>query len=141
MNARASNALGRPPEETSAAATGTVATRPTSTAASTARTATKAKSSHRILITITVTLAATMQAIDNTIANVALPRMQGSLSATQDQMTWVLTSYIVAAAIMIPLSGWLGGQIGRRRVFLVSIVGFTIASAFCGLAQSLPEIV
>jgi MFS transporter, DHA2 family, multidrug resistance protein len=101
----------------------------------------KAKPSHRILITITVTLAATMQAIDNTIANVALPRMQGSLSATQDQMTWVLTSYIVAAAIMIPLSGWLAGQIGRRRVFLISIIGFTISSALCGLAQSLPEIV
>jgi MFS transporter, DHA2 family, multidrug resistance protein len=86
-------------------------------------------------------VAATMQAIDNTIANVALPRMQGSLSATQDQMTWVLTSYIIAAAIMIPLSGWLAGQIGRRRVFLFSIIGFTITSALCGLAQSLPEIV
>jgi DHA2 family multidrug resistance protein len=82
-----------------------------------------------------------MQALDNTIANVALPRIQGSLSATQDQMTWVLTSYIVAAAIMTPLSGWLAGQIGRRRVFLYSVVGFTVASALCGLAQSLPEIV
>lgn len=86
-------------------------------------------------------LASFMQTLDNTIANVALPRMQGSLSATQDQMTWVLTSYIVAAAIMTPLSGWLAGQIGRRRVFLVSIVGFTIASALCGLAQTLPEII
>ncbi len=86
-------------------------------------------------------LASIMQAIDNTIANVALPRIQGSLSATQDQMTWVLTSYIIAAAIMTPLSGWLAGQIGRKRVFLFSIVGFTIASALCGLAQSLPEIV
>ena len=56
-------------------------------------------------------------------------------------MTWVLTSYIIAAAIMTPLSGWLAGQIGRRRVFLFSVVGFTIASALCGLAQSLPEIV
>jgi DHA2 family multidrug resistance protein len=86
-------------------------------------------------------LASIMQALDNTIANVALPRIQGSLSATQDQMTWVLTSYIIAAAIMTPLSGWLAGQIGRRRVFLFSVVGFTIASALCGLAQSLPEIV
>ena len=86
-------------------------------------------------------LASIMQALDNTIANVALPRIQGSLSATQDQMTWVLTSYIIAAAIMTPLSGWLAGQIGRKRVFLFSIVGFTIASALCGLAQSLPEIV
>jgi DHA2 family multidrug resistance protein len=82
-----------------------------------------------------------MQALDTTIANVALPRIQGSLSATQDQMTWVLTSYIVAAAIMTPLSGWLAGQIGRRRVFLVSLLGFTITSAFCGLAQTLPQIV
>ncbi len=86
-------------------------------------------------------LASFMQTLDNTIANVALPRMQGSLSATQDQMTWVLTSYIVAAAIMTPLSGWLAGQIGRQRVFLASIVGFTIASALCGLAQTLPEII
>jgi DHA2 family multidrug resistance protein len=96
---------------------------------------------HRGLITVSVMLASIMQALDNTIANVALPRIQGSLSATQDQMTWVLTSYIIAAAIMTPLSGWLAGQIGRRRVFLISVVGFTIASALCGLAQTLPEIV
>ena len=96
---------------------------------------------HRGLITVSVMLASIMQALDNTIANVALPRIQGSLSATQDQMTWVLTSYIIAAAIMTPLSGWLAGQIGRKRVFLFSIVGFTIASALCGLAGTLPEIV
>ena len=86
-------------------------------------------------------LASIMQSLDNTIANVALPRIQGSLSTTQDQMSWVLTSYIIAAAIMTPLSGWLAGQIGRRRVFLFSIVGFTVASGLCGLSQSLPEIV
>jgi DHA2 family multidrug resistance protein len=96
---------------------------------------------HRVLITLSVMLASIMQALDNTIANVALPRIQGSLSATQDQMTWVLTSYIIAAAIMTPLSGWLAGQVGRKRVFMFSVVGFTIASALCGLAQSLPEIV
>jgi len=95
----------------------------------------------RVLITISVMMASIMQALDNTIANVALPRIQGSLSATQDQMAWVLTSYIIAAAIMTPLSGWLAGQVGRRRVFLFSIVGFTVASMLCGLAQSLPEIV
>jgi DHA2 family multidrug resistance protein len=100
-----------------------------------------AQAPHRVLITLSVMLASIMQALDNTIANVALPRIQGSLSATQDQMTWVLTSYIIAAAIMTPLSGWLAGQIGRKRVFLFSVVGFTIASALCGLAQSLPEIV
>ncbi|MEO8847187.1 MAG: MDR family MFS transporter [Casimicrobiaceae bacterium] len=96
---------------------------------------------HRVFITLSVMLASIMQALDNTIANVALPRIQGSLSATQDQMAWVLTSYIIAAAIMTPLSGWLAGQVGRKRVFLFSIVGFTVASALCGLAQSLPEIV
>jgi MFS transporter, DHA2 family, multidrug resistance protein len=78
----------------------------------------------RTLITLAVIMASFMQAIDTTIANVALPRIQGSLSASQDQMAWVLTSYIIAAAIMTPLSGWLAGQIGRRRVFLFSVGGF-----------------
>jgi MFS transporter, DHA2 family, multidrug resistance protein len=96
---------------------------------------------HRGLITLSVMLASVMQALDNTIANVALPRIQGNLSATQDQMSWVLTSYIVAAAIMTPLTGWLAGRFGRRRIFLWSILGFTLASALCGLAQSLPQIV
>ena len=96
---------------------------------------------HRGLITLSVMLASIMQALDTTIANVALPHIQGSLSATQDQMAWVLTSYIIAAAIMTPLTGWLAGQVGRKRVFLFSVVGFTVASALCGLAQSLPEIV
>ena len=93
------------------------------------------------LITLSVMAATIMQAIDSTIANVALPKMQGTLSATQDQMSWVLTSYIIAAAIMIPLTGWLAGRFGRKKVFLISIVGFTIASALCGLATSLPQIV
>jgi DHA2 family multidrug resistance protein len=93
------------------------------------------------LITISVMMATIMQALDSTIANVALPRMQGTLSATQDEMGWVLTSYIVAAAITIPLTGWLAGQFGRRRVFLISIFVFTVASALCGLAESLPQIV
>jgi DHA2 family multidrug resistance protein len=95
----------------------------------------------RALITVSVMLASVIQSLDNTIANVALPRIQGSLSATQDQMAWVLTSYIVASAIMIPLSGWLAGQIGRKRVFLFSVAGFTVASVLCGLAQSLSQIV
>jgi MFS transporter, DHA2 family, multidrug resistance protein len=86
-------------------------------------------------------LASIMSSLDTTIANVALPRIQGSVSATQDQMAWVLTSYIVAAAIMTPLSGWLSGQIGRNRVFLYSIAGFTVTSMLCGVAQSLPQIV
>jgi DHA2 family multidrug resistance protein len=96
---------------------------------------------NRGLITISVMLATIMQALDTTIANVALPRVQGTLSATQDEMGWVLTSYIVAAAITIPLAGWLASEFGRRKIFLLSIVLFTIASALCGLATSLPQIV
>jgi DHA2 family multidrug resistance protein len=96
---------------------------------------------HRGLITLCVMGASVMQALDTTIANVALPHIQGSLSATQEQMSWVLTSYIVATAIMTPLSGWLAGRMGRRRIFLMSVVGFTVASALCGLAQTLPQIV
>jgi DHA2 family multidrug resistance protein len=96
---------------------------------------------HRAMITLSIMLATIMQALDTTIANVALPHMQGSLQASQDQITWVLTSYIVAAAIALPLTGWLCGRFGRRKVFLVSVVGFTIASALCGLAGSLVEIV
>jgi DHA2 family multidrug resistance protein len=94
-----------------------------------------------LLITLSVMLASIMQALDTTIANVALPHIQGSIAATQDQMAWVLTSYIVSAAVMTPLSGWLAGQFGRKRVFLYSVVGFTAASMFCGVAGSLLQIV
>jgi DHA2 family multidrug resistance protein len=93
------------------------------------------------LITISVMLATVMQSLDTTIANVALPKVQGTLSATQDEMGWVLTSYIVAAAITIPLTGWLANEFGRRKVFLNSIVLFTITSVMCGLATTLPQIV
>ncbi|MDB6091963.1 MAG: EmrB/QacA family drug resistance transporter [Gammaproteobacteria bacterium] len=96
---------------------------------------------NRGLITVSVMLATIMQALDTTIANVALPRVQGTLSATQDEMGWVLTSYIVAAAITIPLTGWLASEFGRRRIFLLSIILFTVASALCGLAASLPQMV
>ncbi|HKR89244.1 MAG TPA: DHA2 family efflux MFS transporter permease subunit [Phenylobacterium sp.] len=93
------------------------------------------------IITAAVMAATTMQSLDTTIANVALPRMQGALSASQDQMGWVLTSYIVAAAITIPLSGWLANAFGKRKVLLVSIVLFTLASLLCGMVTTLPEIV
>ena len=96
---------------------------------------------NRPLITIFIMSAAIMQTIDSTIANVALPKMQGTLSATQDEMAWVLTSYIVAAAIMTPLTGWLAGRFGRKNVFLISVAGFTSASALCGIATNLPEMV
>jgi len=86
-------------------------------------------------------LANIMQGVDNTIANVALPHIQGSLSASQDQIAWVLTSYIVAAAITMPLTGWLAGRLGIKYVFLACVGGFTIASALCGAAASLEQLV
>ena len=96
---------------------------------------------HRALITACAMLATLMQALDSTIANVALPYMQGSLSATSDQITWVLTSYIVAAAIMTAPVGWLSARFGRKNLFLVCLVGFTAASMLCGVAQSLEQMV
>jgi DHA2 family multidrug resistance protein len=96
---------------------------------------------HKGMITLAIMLATIMQALDTTIANVALPHMQGSLQASQDQITWVLTSYIVASAITLPITGWLCSQWGRRKVFIVSVIGFTVASALCGFATSLGMIV
>lgn len=92
-------------------------------------------------ITLSVMLTTIMQALDTTIANVALPHMQGSMGATQDQISWVLTSYIVAAAICMPLTGFLSARFGRKKLFLLSVVGFTLASMLCGAAQSLNQIV
>ncbi|MGO8024296.1 DHA2 family efflux MFS transporter permease subunit [Rhizobium leguminosarum] len=96
---------------------------------------------NRGAITACVILAVIMQALDTTIANVALPYIQGSVSASADQINWVLTSYIVAAAIMTPPSGFLAAKFGRKRVLLVAIAGFVAASVLCGLAQSLNQIV
>jgi MFS transporter, DHA2 family, multidrug resistance protein len=96
---------------------------------------------HRGLITLSVMLATIMQVLDTTIANVALPNMTGDLDASQDTINWVLTSYIVAAAIMTPLTGWLSDRFGRRELFLVSVAGFTITSMLCGVAWSLPAMV
>jgi DHA2 family multidrug resistance protein len=95
----------------------------------------------RTLSTASIMLATLMNSLDTTIANVALPHIQGSVSASQDQITWVLTSYIVAAAIMTPLVSWLASIFGRKMVFLVSIVGFVVASMLCGIAGSLVQIV
>ena len=96
---------------------------------------------NRTAITVCVILATLMQALDTTIANVALPYIQGSVSASQDEITWVLTSYLVAAAITTPATGFLTGRLGLKRVLLVSVAGFTVASMLCGLATSLVEIV
>ncbi|MGI4951640.1 MAG: DHA2 family efflux MFS transporter permease subunit [Janthinobacterium lividum] len=96
---------------------------------------------NRGLITVCAMVATLMQALDSTIANVALPYMQGSLSATSDQITWVLTSYIVAAAIMTAPVGWLSARFGRKPLFITCLVGFTVASMLCGVAQSLTQMV
>jgi len=96
---------------------------------------------NRPMITISIMLATIIQALDGTIANVALPHMQGSLSASQDQITWVLTSFIVAAAIATPLTGWLCDRFGQKNIFLTSVAGFTLASVLCGLSGSLAQIV
>jgi len=95
----------------------------------------------RTLITICAMTATIMQALDTTIANVALPYMQGSLSASLDQINWVLTSYIVAAAIMTAPIGWLADRFGRKRLFVICVAGFTVASLLCALAQNIEEMV
>ena len=95
----------------------------------------------RIAITVCLILSVLMQALDTTIANVALPYMQGSVAASQDEIAWVLTSYIVAAAIMTPPTGFLAGRFGIRRVLQVSIFGFIVSSMLCGAAHSLAQIV
>jgi len=95
----------------------------------------------RNMVTICAMTATIMQALDTTIANVALPYMQGSLSASQDQINWVLTSYIVAAAIMTAPVGWIANRFGRKRIFIICSGGFTIASVLCGLAQDIDQMV
>ena len=94
-----------------------------------------------LAVTAAVMVPAVMYALDTTIANVALPHMQGSLSATQDQVAWVLTSYIVASAIMTAPTAWLAARFGRRNYFAFAVIGFTVASGLCGAAQSLEQIV
>ncbi len=103
--------------------------------------ASRADIANRVPITLSLILATVMNSLDTTIVNVALPHIQGSVSASQDQITWVLTSYLIATAIMTPLSGWLSMRIGRKRLFMISVAGFTLASMACGVATSLGEIV
>ena len=95
----------------------------------------------RTLITICAMTATIMQALDTTIANVALPYMQGSLSESLDQINWVLTSYIVASAIMTAPIGWLADRFGRKKLFIVCVAGFTVASLLCAMAQNIEEMV
>jgi len=96
---------------------------------------------HRGMTTATIICACVMQGVDTTIANVCLPHIQGSMSASQDQISWVLTTYIVSSAIMMPLTGWLAGRFGVKYIFMASVIGFTIASALCGAATSLSQLV
>ena len=86
-------------------------------------------------------MATVMMVLDTTIANVALPHMETSLGATRETITWVLTSYIVASAVAIPITGWLSDRIGRKQLYVGATFAFTAASALCALATSLPEIV
>ncbi len=102
---------------------------------------TEPKVPHRALITGCVMLATLMQALDSTIANVALPYMQGSMSASAEEITWVLTSYVIAAAIMTAPVGWMAVRFGRKKLYIVCLAGFTITSMMCGAAQNLQQIV
>jgi len=96
---------------------------------------------HKWLIAIAVMLGATLEILDTSIVNVALPHMQGSFSASVDEITWVLTSYLVANGVMLPMTGWISARFGRKRYFLFSVTAFVFASALCGLAQSLTQMV
>ncbi len=95
----------------------------------------------RLIVTVGVMTAVLLQGLDTTIANVPVPHMQASLGATQESINWVLTSYIIASAIALPMSGWLADRIGRKRLLLISVIGFTIASTLCAMATSLVEMV
>src|SRR5215831_8377050 len=92
-------------------------------------------STRKTLLTVCAMTATIMQALDTTVANVALPYMQGSLSASLDQINWVLTSYIVASAIMTAPIGWMSDRFGRKRLFVICSAGFTLASLLCALSQ------
>ena len=96
---------------------------------------------HKWLIALAVMLGTTLEVLDNSIINVALPHLQGAFSASIDEIAWVLTSYLVANGIMIPMTGWISSRFGRKRYFLASMLLFVTASALCGAAQSLMQMV
>src|SRR5438477_2443597 len=93
------------------------------------------------IIAISVMFATFMEVLDTTVVNVSLPHIAGSLDATVDEATWALTSYLVANAIILPMTGWLAGRFGRKRLLMLSVVGFTASSFFCGLAPTLPALI
>src|SRR5262245_65157059 len=104
-------------------------------------TATAMTPSTRVMVTVCAMSATIMQALDTTIANVALPYMQGSLGASLDQINWVLTSYIVASAIMTAPIGWMSDRFGRKRLFVICAAGFTVASLLCAMSQDISAMV
>src|SRR4029450_13889850 len=93
------------------------------------------------LIAVSVMFATFMEVLDTTVVNVSLPHIAGSLSSTVEEATWALTSYLVANAIILPMTGWLAATFGRKRLLMMSVVGFTVASFFCGLAPTLGSLV
>src|SRR6202047_3016335 len=100
-----------------------------------------AEAARKWIIAASVILCTILEVLDSSIVNVALPHMQGSFSAGVDEVTWVITTYLVAAGIMIPTTGWIAGQFGRKRYFIISITTFVVPSAMCGAAQSLNQMV
>src|SRR5438094_9330358 len=88
-------------------------------------------------VALVVTLATFMEVLDTSIANVALPHIAGNLGASQDESTWILTSYLVSNAVVLPISAWLATRFGRKRFYMSSVALFTISSCLCGLAPSL----
>src|SRR5579864_5543649 len=101
----------------------------------------EAGSAQKWLIALSVMLGTLLEMLDTSIVNVALPHMQGTFSASVDEITWVVTSYLVANGIMIPMTGWISARFGRKRYFMLSVSGFVLASAACGAAQTLNQIV
>src|ERR1700724_3334834 len=101
----------------------------------------EARHQHKWLIAVAVMLGTTLEVLDSSIVNVSLPHMQGTFSASVDEIAWVLTSYLVANGIMIPMTGWISSRIGRKRYFLISVFLFVVASGLCGAAGSLAQMV
>src|ERR1044071_8535325 len=93
------------------------------------------------IVAIAVMCATFMEILDTTVVNVSLPHIAGSMSATVEESTWALTSYLVANAIVLPITGWLGNYFGRKRVLMISVVGFTVSSVLCGMAPNLPALI
>src|SRR5712664_2290248 len=98
-------------------------------------------STRKWIIAFSVMLGTVLEVLDSSIVNVSLPHMQGSFSASVDEIAWVVTSYLVANGIMIPMTGWISSRFGRKRYFLISVLLFLIASALCGAARSLGQMV